>query len=39
VKNIKVSAVVYELLLEMAKKKKFRSVELFLDALARGNTK
>ena len=38
-KTIKVSAVVYELLLEMAKEKRFRTVELFLDSLARGKTK
>lgn len=38
-RNIKVSSVVYELLLEMAKKKKFRSVEQYLDAYSRGESK
>jgi len=34
-KTIKLSPATYELLLEKAKKKKFRSVEQFLDAVAR----
>ena len=35
-KNIKVSTVVFELLKEKAKKNKFRTVEDFLDSIARG---
>lgn len=35
-KTIKVPTVVYELLLEKSKKYRFRSVEQYLDALARG---
>jgi len=38
-RNIKVPPVVYELLLERAKKHRFRSVEQYLDALSRGETK
>ena len=34
-KTIKVTAASYELLLEKAKKKRFRSVEQYLEALAR----
>ena len=34
-KTIRVPAVVYELLLEKAKKMKMKSVEQFLDAIAR----
>ncbi len=37
-KSIKVPAVVYELLLEKSKKSKFKSVEDYLNALARSNT-
>jgi len=38
-RNIRVPDVVYELLLERAKKHRFRSVEQYLDALSRGEIK
>lgn len=38
-KTIRIPVVVYELLLEKAKKMKMKSVEQFLDALARGTSK
>ena len=38
-KTIKVPTVVYELLLEKARKNRFRSVEQYLDALSRGEIK
>jgi hypothetical protein len=34
-RTIKLSPVVYELLLEKSKKEKYKSVELYLDKLAR----
>ena len=38
-RNVRVPDVVYELLLERAKKNKFRSVEQYLDAHSRGESK
>ena len=38
-RSIKLPPAVYELLLERAKKYRFRSVEQYLDALSRGETK
>ena len=38
-RNIKPPPAVYELLLERAKKYRVRSVEKYLDALSRGETK